>query len=479
MSKSIGFDQQIGWGRVGDLSDAVHVNLLGYRPDAPAKFGYVYAWEGDGGSLDVKPLVGKTFRLLDARTGGPAFTGKIAFRKDRANPETQQVNETPGGNFLGADVAECDFSAYKTPGQVVLEVDGVGRSKLFSIGEDVYREAFKTTMKGILGNRSGIALEPPSVPYKRPAPHNPLLTPGFSGKLVYTTSRYLDRKDADYSPDDKPAVEAGIMGPLNISGWYQDAGDWDSYETHITVPQQLMLAYQLAPDNYGRGELTLPEKPSGLPDILVEASWLPRFCYRLRHELLSRQYGTGGIGLRICGDHFGSDTGPKDVGIGSWQDVDRTWTASGEDPVSTFGYAAVAANFALCLRQIGKPDPEAVDWQREAIESFDWASGHSKPGDDAKPDYKEYKIYALSALSLLTGESRYEKDLDRETAAMSRDTRLWWSSLAGPALYLTSPIGKKTPALVDRFTAAVLGTADAELASSEKRALRWAGDWGV
>src|SRR5580658_2903875 len=147
-------------------------------------------------------------------------------------------------------------------------------------------------MMGILGNRSGIDLEPPYVPYSRPAPHSTQLTPGFMGMLKYTKSRFIDRKNPDSSPEDTPAVKAGIVGDLAVAGWYQDAGDWDSYESHIQVPWNLLLAYQLAPGNFGAGELNLPDKPSPLPDILKEAEWLPSFCYRLRHELLDRKYGT-------------------------------------------------------------------------------------------------------------------------------------------------------------------------------------------
>ena len=103
-----------------------------------------------------------------------------------------------------------------------------------------------------------------------------------------------------------------------------------------------------------------------------------------------------------------------------------------------------------------------------------------KLGTKRSRTLRNIEIYALAALSLLTNEDRYEKAfLVQETATMNRDSRLWWSSLAGPALYLASPVGKKDPLLVERFTQVVLGTADAELASADKRALRWAGDWGM
>jgi hypothetical protein len=473
----LGIDSTVSLARVGALSDAIHVNLLGYRPDAPGKYGYLYAWQGDGGSLDVVPYVGRSFALVDTVTGHAAFTGRVTFRKGRANAETGLATDTPEGNFLDADVADCDFSAFSTPGSYYLRIDGVGRSEEFAIGLEVYREAFRTSMKGLLGNRSGIDLKPPYVPYVRPAPHNPLKTPGFAGKLKYTKSRYLDRSNPDSSPADKPAVEQGIVGDLTVSGWYQDAGDWDSYPTHIQVPQHLMLAYLLAPANFTSGELHLPEGGGPLPDILKEAGWLPRFCYRLRHELLAKHYGSGGIGLRICGDYFGGDTGPRDVGQGSWQDVDRIWTASGEDPVSTFGYAAVAANFALCLRQAGVADPEGIDWKKEAVESFEWAQTHSHPGDEKAPDYKGYRIYALAALALLTGEASYNSLLLEATSDLTPQTHLNGSDLDGPALYLTASSAHKDAKILDRMKSAVLAMADAEVDSADKRALRWGGDW--
>ena len=459
------------------LSDSVHVNLLGYRPDDPAKFGYLYAWEGDAGCLDVKPYLQKSFRVVNAETGATAYQGMVQWRKPKDNPETHNVTDTPNGNYIDSDVADCDFSALNKPGHYYLEISSVGRSRVFEIQKDIYRQAFKTVMKGILGNRSGIDLEPPCVPYSRPAPHNTALTPGFKGMLKYTTSRYLDRSDPDASPNDTPAVKAGILGDLDVAGWYQDAGDWDSYEAHIQVPENLMLAYQLAPRNYTSGDLNLPDKLGDLPDILKEARWLPAFCYRLRHELLTRKYGTGGIGLRICGDYFGGDTGPDDVGQASWQDVHRIWTASGEDPVSTFGYAAIAANFALCLKQLGRPDPEKVDWAKEAVEAFDWAENHTKPGDEKKDDFNEHRIYALSGLALLTGQPGYTAKLDQATSGWKPGTWLWWSAQDGPALYLLTNSSAKDPKIEARFQDAMRATADAEMDSASKRALRWGGDW--
>ena len=304
-------------------SEAVHVNLLGYVPAATQKFAYVYHWMGDRGSLDLRPFAGRPFRLIDQATGKPAFTGKLVFRAARSQQETFNKSDSPpDGNFLKADVYECEFSSFTRPGKYRVVVEGIGASFPFRLDADVYREAFRTIARGLYHNRSGIALESPFTEFTRPAPHNPKLTHGFAGKLIYTSKRFTEWGSEGGVAKD---LLAHSRGPIESAGWYQDAGDWDSYETHLRVAQELLLAFQLAPRNFRDGELNIPESKNGVPDLLDEAAWLPRFCFRLRHELLRKGYGTGGIGLRIAGDAFGDDekTLPdgKKVGQGSWEDV--------------------------------------------------------------------------------------------------------------------------------------------------------------
>jgi hypothetical protein len=449
-------------------SEAVHVNLLGYAPAAPSKYAYVYHWAGDKGGIDLKGVAGKRFWLVDQATGKDAFTGKVAFRKSATNPETYQKADTPNANYLDADVYECDFSAFDKPGNYVVAVEGVGRSFPFKIDSDVYREAFRTVARGLYHNRSGIALTKPYTEFERPAPGHPGVTPGF--KLQYSSLRSLDYGSESGT---KAQIEPTLKGPLDAWGWYQDAGDWDSYETHLRVAQELLLAYELNPKAFRDGELNIPESGNGVPDILDEAAWLPRFCHRLRQELLAKKYGTGGIGLRVSGDAFGSDTGPKDVGQGSWQDVDRLYVASGEDPVSTFRYAGVAAQLAYCLRSAGYGDPQRVDWAQEARESYAWALAHTLPKDDVKTN----RLYAAAALYRLTGEKAYEDQVAADTKEFGPGTELWFENLYGPAVYALANRGDAT--LHARLEAAILHTADLAHGTAQKRALRWGGNWGM
>lgn len=459
-------------------SEAVHVNLIGYPTSSTAKYGYVYQWMGDAGSLDVKAMEGRAFSLVEA--GKVAFSGKLKFRFSKDSPETLHLTDSPPhGNFLKADVAECDFSTFTKAGTYVLSVDGVGCSFPFKIGDDVYREAFKTCARGLYHNRSGIALTKPYTEFERAAPHNPLVTPGFKGKLVYTTSRCCDWINGDADAADKPAIVAGIKGPIDAWGWYQDAGDWDSYECHLTVAATLLIAYDLAPKNFKDGELNIPESGNGVPDILDEAAWLPRFCQRLRAELIEKKYGTGGIGLRVCGDHFGGDGD----GSPSYLDVNRQWIASGEDPWSTYHYAAIAAWLGACLKKAGVADPKGVDWKKEATESWRWAQSNTRAGDDTKPGLalRENRAFAAAALFRLTGDEEYQTALAKDVAWIQAGTMIWDRARWGPWIHvLGGGPGKYDADLVARLKAASLLTCKhAAIEVPSKRALRWGGNWAM
>ncbi len=463
-------------------SEAVHVNLLGYVPSAPRKYAYVFHWMGDKGSLDLKAYEGRPFHLVEAATGTPAFTGKLVFRMPAGQQETFHKGDSPpDGNFLKADVYECDFSSFTRPGRYRVAVEGIGCSFPFSVDPDVYREAFHTVARGLYHNRSGIALEAPYTEFTRPAPHNPRLTPGFAGKLIYTAVRFTEWGSEG---GDAKELLANAKGPIESCGWYQDAGDWDSYYTHLRVAQELLFAYEMAPGNFTDGELNIPESRNGVPDILDEAAWLPRFCYRLRHELRQKGYGTGGIGLRIAGDAFGGDekTLPagRNVGQGSWEDVNRTWAASGEDPWSTYRYAGTAAHLAHCLNLARAKDPEGVDWMKEANEAYVWAQKNTRPGDETKgPALKEPRSYAAAALFRLTGDPAYEKQFAADAADITPTTGLWDDRQYGPILYaLAGGNCQPDPAVHQRIRAAVLFTADSQaIEVPAQRALRWGCNW--
>lgn len=466
-------------------SEAVHVNTLGYVPGAPGKFAYLYHWMGDRGSLDLAAWEGRPFHLVETNTGTRAFSGQVHFRMSRTNAETfHQADSPPFGNFLGADVWECDFSKFNRPGVYVVAVEGAGCSWPFRIDPDVYRPAFVAVARALYHNRSGIALQQPFTEFERPAPHHPKLTPGFAGRLRYTRVRWQEWGGEGGDPRKLLADSPGALE--ETGGWYQDAGDWDSYYTHLRVAQELLLVYEMAPRKFRDQELNIPESGNGMPDILDEAAWLPRFCQRLRAELQSKGWGTGGVGLRVAGDAFGNDEkrlpDGRLVGQGSWEDVGRTWVVSGEDPWSTYRYAGTAAQLAYACELAGvKRDPAGVDWAREAREAHAWAQANTRPADDQIEgnSLRHPRAYAAAALFRLTGEAAYESQLIADTRWIKPDTLLREEASYGPCVYaLGGGKAVQRDEVLQRLRAAILHTADQVLlASAARRALRWGGDF--
>ena len=460
-------------------SEAVHVNLLGYLPQATKKFGYVYHWMGELGGLPLLLYNNNEFHIIDIGTGTIAHTGNIKFRKDATNIETFQAHDTPNQNFLGGEVFECDFSTFSEPGEYVLSVEGIGCSFPFRIADDVYRQAYYDVTRALFHNRSGISLDSVHTNYPRPAPHNPNVTPGFSNRLMYTSSRFIDWENEEYTEADLDDITNNFKGNINTWGWYQDAGDWDGYFSHMAIPSILMFTWEIKPENFLDGELDIPGSGNGIPDILDEAAWLVRYFYRTRHEIIDRDYGTGGIGARVSGDRFGGDG----EGTPSYEDVNRTWIVSGEDPFTTYKYAGMAAHLAYCLNLLGVTDPEGVDWEQEAREAFQWAAANTRPGDENPKPAIEYplgeiRMFAAANLYRLTGESAYHDIFKSDAAFITATTILEAEQRWGPFIYALLPDQLITDQdLFDIIRDAIVYTADYLLVEYiDMRAARWGGN---
>jgi MYXO-CTERM domain-containing protein len=332
-------------------------------------------------------------------------------------------------------------------------------------------------MKGLFINRSGIAIEAQHAEgYTRPAPHHPTLTPGFAGKLKYTSTRYFDVASGDASDADKAKWEAGIKGDIDTWGWYQDAGDWDTYFTHATIPASLLTLYEQHPDHFSDGELKIPESGNGIPDVVDEARWYIRFYHRTRHAILDKGYGTGGVGgARVMGDLWGGDL-PDGLVAGSWQDTKRQWIVSGEDPWTTYRYAALSAHLALVLQSIGKPDPEGIDWKAEALAAYEWAGKNTRSTDDKQQgfDLRQVRMHAEVALLRLTGDAKYHDAFKADFAVATEkydDGSRYWE--------LLYPRAKEADAaIVTKVLGALEAHAVEELASPlYDRATRWGGNF--
>ncbi|HET6557884.1 MAG TPA: glycoside hydrolase family 9 protein, partial [Prolixibacteraceae bacterium] len=415
---------------------AVHVNQLGFVPEAPRKYAYISHWMGDRGPLDLDKYGKSSFHLIRTKDGKKVFTGTISKQKDfETGGPDGPAGQGPNGNFVAADVWQCDFSAFSKPGEYVVSVEGMGVSYPFKIDADVYREPFVQTCRSLYHHRSGIALTEPFTTYEREAPHNPSTNPNF--RLRYTKFRNMDSQ-WESAPLNvlEPAFDDSF-DTRNIWGWYHDAGDWDAYVTHAVVPAYLMTTFELKPRNFSDGELNIPESNNGIPDILDEAGWLLNHYRRAKGP-------TGGIaGSRIEGDNYPN----KEAGGGlpSYEDIRPQWIVYAEEPRMTFIYARLAAQMAynykiaaknrLLSPKINYQDSMAV-WSAEALKAFSWAQQNLWEGDEAK--IKSHRAAASAWLYKLTGDVQWLKGFKADLEVTATDNSSYGKVEWGIWAYVTA-----------------------------------------
>ena len=392
-------------------SNTIHVSQIGFTPIAP-KYAYLSHWMGDKGAVNLDTYDGVPFHVVKTSDGSTVYSGVVAKRKSLANGSPQTSTFADGNmtwfgngaltkNYTEADVWECDFSTFSTPGEYKIVVENMGASLPFKINADVYRSAYRTASKGLFWQRSGIEKEiEPGKTY--PRAHNP--ADGLVQTYYQADWRWIDDPNHDHA--------VSTANPLDVWGWYNDAGDWDGYPRHVDVPFSLLLLYDLAPEKFKDGDVNnryvdntggqwYDEGSNGIPDLLDEAMWLINYYKRAKDAGLAAGLTTGGV----PGAYSGVDAG--NGGIPSWQDT-RDLKISAEDPVTTYNYAAAAAWLASCLDEsIGGTHPASAGWVAEAEAAYTWATNNTLSGDDQTGDYRGARMLASLALYRYTQQQGY------------------------------------------------------------------------
>ena len=164
-----------------------------------------------------------------------------------------------------------DFSDIETPGKyAVVDLEKGIRSPSFSIGDHVYKDVMKHTMRAYFYQRVGFEKKPE-----------------FVGRAWADKASHLGPgQDAESRPwhDGRPLspIERSLIKDLR-GGWY-DAGDYNKY-TNWTARYIILLlhAFEESPqafsDDYG-----IPESGNGIPDILDETKWGLDWLVRMQNS---------------------------------------------------------------------------------------------------------------------------------------------------------------------------------------------------
>ena len=221
----------------------ISVNQTGYFPDGTK----IAVYPTESASDQVFD-----WTLLDSTTGEAVASGQTL----------PGFMDTASGDFVNL----IDFSSFATPGTYTLKVADAS-SVPFKIGNDIYSQLAKDSLRYFYLNRSGIDLDPQYAgDWARPAGHT-------------SDSRVTCFKGTDAEGTAWPGCDYTV----NASGGWYDAGDFGKYVVNGGIAAwTLMNIYEFNPQAFADGTLTIPENGNGFPDVLDEARWEMNFLLEMQ-----------------------------------------------------------------------------------------------------------------------------------------------------------------------------------------------------
>lgn len=323
------------------------VNQVGYSSEAAERFVYLGGWMGPLGPYP-RPKDGTAFELVSVKDGAVALRGTVRHRMDDSTYRDKSGSETP---FLGEETVELDITAAK-PGTYFVRIDGIGRSMDFSVGVTGPSDLFALAMKGLFQQRCGCAKTKDLTHWTDEACHRKVhrgVNPpeeweygscytGSDGKPIKITHFMVNNWQARKIQEDPTSMEE-----LSLPGGWHDAADFDRRPMHMRIVGDLALLYLLRPENFTDGQLAVPERANGIPDVLDEAVW------GLRH-LIKGQQKDGGVGTWIETVRHPDE---KDHCVASGDPY--PYFLSRATQCSSMDYAGYAALLARALKKAGSP----------------------------------------------------------------------------------------------------------------------------
>lgn len=401
----------------------IQINQLGYRPEDEK----IAVFRGDE--------IDSAFTVVDAKTGETVFEGTLA---DAVTNKNTRENESAG-----------DFSELKTPGTYKVVGEKCGESYEFTIGEDVYDDAFDAAVKMLYMQRCGMELtEEYAGDFAHPACHS-------EGAVVHgSTSSAL----------------------VDVSGGWHDAGDYGRYVVSgAKAVADVMLAYESYPEAFG-DDAGIPESGNGTPDILDEAK------YELDWLLKMQDKKTGGVYHKVTCANFPETVMPE-------EETDQLILS----PISNCATGDFAAVMAMAARVYKDIDSDYADTCMAAalkaveyLESSESGDGFVNPEEIVTGEYPDKKdtderFWAYAELFKTTKEAKYEEALT-EMPFLSIQGGLGWEKVGfyGGYAYLTSEYTDKEYAatIVDKINYSIDGIMESAGADTYSCSISETYPWG-
>lgn len=439
--KSVNFAFDVSSG----LSEAIHVNMIGYTPQSPVKSADLYLWMGDGGVRDYSSFVGNDVYIYNVSSKKKEKVGEVSFWKEVTDTEAH------GRNLTGSPVWNVDFTGFNEPGTYRLIVEGVGCSREFEISDMAFFEPYKFSVRGYYYMRIGEDRMD-----MVPVPRRPLFIPGQDpeGFTVYLTDLHPflpewreHRGDTWDEPHFKPAAESmfwkrrlpGNPTNPNAKGGHSDALDWDRHLAHVSNIYDLLLPYFLSGGSLNDDNLDIGESGNGIPDLIDEA--------RNEVDLF--------LSLRVGDGYAHGLTNPTSERTMMFQ--------AGATNMAAWANAANCAMLAECFRISGHKELERY-YTDEAIKAYRYAENEKEQMIDLKQDIgdgvmrgRDFKMMAAAFLYNVTGDPQWEEIMAAESVVKNGlsniEDRKNGVQLWGTAAYLFTPQKRNHPGLYENMKA--------------------------
>ena len=385
---------------------AIRLNSLGYLPQQEKEATI---------TADVN-----TFVVKDAETNETLFSGKTS------DPFYQEDT--------GQEVVMADFSALHRPGSYYLELSNGSRSAIFPVGETIYRDPFRTTMRGFYLWRCGMAV-----------------AGDHGGDHFCTEACHMEDGYLDY------LGEKG--GQRDGSGGWHDAGDHGKYIVNAGITMGILsMAWEQFQPQIEKIDLQLPETAPGLPPYLQELKWEMDWVLKMQYA-----DGSGRVSHKLTRTNFSGFIMPQD-------DKEKRYFTEW----SSAATASFTAMTAQAARLFAPYDPAYADRLLTAARlSYDYLQQHpeEKPfiqGDFQTGGYQttdpDDRLWAAAELWQTTGEEAYLLDFEQRAAAISfRVDEDWdWGNVTnlGMFTYLLSEREGKNRVVEERIRENALRAAD-------------------
>lgn len=391
-------------GRAAEVDSRIRLNTIGYLPAHEKK------------ASIAAPC--KNFAVVRVKDGSKA------------------LEDEAGAPALNADTGEqlciADFSALKTPGEYQLDVPGVGRSAAFRIGDDVYREPFRTVMLGMYLWRCGTAVR---------ATHG---GQAFEHEACHMQDGFTDVVNGKHE-----RVES-------LKGWH-DAGDYNKYVVNagVTVGSMLRAWEEFGPQ-LEKIKLDIPEAGGALPDILDEIKWETDW-------LLTMQAADGSVYHKLSAKNFCGFVMPEQ------EKAERYFTPWGS--AATADFVAMMAMAARAFKPYDAAYAERC--LAAAKKSYEFLKAHP---EDVRPNLEGFRtgayqtrdiddrLWAAAEMWETTGDAEALKDFEGRAKAMQGRVGVnWdWSDVGnlGMITYLLSRRGGRDESMAGMIRQNAIGAAD-------------------